>query len=61
MKREFGKWLMDIAKYMAIALLISSIFGDMSKGWMLAFVGIATVATLLLGLLLVKNDQKTEN
>ena len=29
MKREMGKWLMDVAKYMFTALLISSIFADM--------------------------------
>ena len=29
MKREMGKWLMDVAKYMFTALLISTIFADM--------------------------------
>ena len=26
MKKEFGKWLMDVAKYLATAVLISSVF-----------------------------------
>ena len=30
MKKEFGKWLMDIAKYMVTALLLSSVFGNTS-------------------------------
>ena len=29
MKREMGKWLMDVAKYMFTAMLISTIFADM--------------------------------
>ena len=29
MKEAFGKWLLDIAKYMVTALLISTIFADM--------------------------------
>ena len=31
MKTEFGKWLMDIAKYMVTALLLSTIFSDMDN------------------------------
>ena len=31
MKREMGKWLMDVAKYMFTALLISTIFADMKE------------------------------
>ena len=31
MKREMGKWLMDVAKYMFTALLISTIFADMEE------------------------------
>ncbi len=28
-KREFGKWLMDVAKYMVTALFLSAIFEDL--------------------------------
>lgn len=31
MKREMGKWLMDVSKYMFTALLISTIFADMEE------------------------------
>ena len=31
MKEAFGKWLLDIAKYMVTALLISTIFADMKE------------------------------
>lgn len=28
MKKEFGKWLLDVAKYMAIAVIVSDIFTE---------------------------------
>ena len=33
---EFGKWLMDVAKYMLTALLLASFFGDMNTPGMVA-------------------------
>lgn len=59
MKKELGKWLMDIAKYMATALLLSSAFGDMENILVVISVIIATALTLFVGLLLVK-DKKEE-
>ena len=58
-KKEFGKWLMDIAKYMATALLLSSAFGDMENPLVVISVIIATASTLVFGLVLVK-DKKEE-
>ena len=52
MKEIFGKWLMDIAKYMATALLLSSAFGEMDRWWIVLVVLLGTVLTLVLGLLL---------
>lgn len=50
---------MDIAKYMATALLLSSAFGDMGNLLVVISVIIATALTLFVGLLLVK-DKKEE-
>lgn len=58
MKKELGKWLMDIAKYIATAVVISSIFTE-SKGalfWIGAFLAIA--ATLFSGLWLINLTYK---
>lgn len=30
MKKELGKWLMDIAKYTMTAVILTSIFGEFS-------------------------------
>lgn len=59
MKKELGKWLMDIAKYMATALLLSSAFGDMGNLLVVISVIIATALTLFVGLLLIR-DKKEE-
>lgn len=60
MKKEFGKWLMDIAKYLATAVLLSSVFNDIKESWVIYLVvSVAIVLTLLTGLLLVK-DKKEE-
>lgn len=57
MKKAFGKWLMDIAKYIATAVVLSSIFGGIENGWLLVSLGIVAVSlTLILGLWLIKDD-----
>ena len=60
MKKELGKWLMDIAKYMVTALLLSSVFGDMESPLVLTFVIVASAATLSAGLWLVRNKKEKE-
>lgn len=49
MKKEIGKWLMDIAKYMTTAILLSSLFGEMNYWWMYLMVFVLSVASLFLG------------
>ncbi len=60
MKKELGKWLMDIAKYMTTALLLSSAFGDMDNPWIIVFVIFSAAATLLIGLFLVRTKKEKE-
>lgn len=55
MKKEFGKWLMDIAKYLATAVLISSVFDSLEEPFVAYWIcGCAMFFSLLLGLLLVR-------
>lgn len=55
MRKEFGKWLMDIAKYITTAVILSSVFGEVET-WAMYVVGIASVtATLLTGLYLTSD------
>ena len=54
-EKKFGDWLLDIAKYMATAILLTSIFSDMQNIWTYVVVAITVVATLLLGLWLTRD------
>ena len=33
MRKKFGDWLLDIAKYMATAILLTSIFDEIRESW----------------------------
>ena len=57
MKKEFGKWLMDIAKYMVTALLLSTIFADMAEPIILWMVVIFSAVTLIAGLSIIYNSE----
>ena len=61
MEFELGKWLLDIAKYLVTALLLASIFSDMSTPWIVTMVIVSAVATLSLGLYLIKKNEKSIN
>jgi len=60
LKKEFGKWLMDIAKYMVTALLISSVFSDMNEPNMFFVALFLSISVLVLGLSMLyeKNHKK---
>ncbi len=59
MRKELGKWLMDIAKYITTAVVLTSIFGDVEQKWIIYIGGSLTIViTLLAGLWLVKDKKK---
>ncbi len=60
MKQELGKWLMDIAKYITTAVLLTSVFNYIeSDSIMLVFAVIASFITLAFGLFLM-NDKNNK-
>ncbi len=61
MKHELGKWLMDVAKYMVTAMLLSTVFTDLDSPIILWFVFVASLITLLMGLYLVGKDNNVKN
>ncbi len=61
MKKELGKWLMDIAKYITTAVILTSIFGEVTQKWIIYAGGVLTVIlTLSIGLFLVREKKKEE-
>ena len=61
MKMEFGKWLMDIAKYMVTALLLSTIFADMTEPIILYMAAIISAVLLIAGLSVIYNSEQEVN
>ena len=58
MRKEIGKWFMDIAKYVATAVLISSFLGGFEQKWIMYLIGIVTViSTFCAGLLFIKEKK----
>ena len=59
MKKEIGKWFMDIAKYVATAVLISSFLGGFEQKWIMYLAGVLTVIfCLFLGLYFIRDKKK---
>ena len=59
MRKEMGKWVLDIAKYLATAVLISTLFRDIQeKSVTLAIGGLSVTIILLLGMFLIKEPKK---
>lgn len=60
MKKELGKWLMDIAKYITTAVLLSSLFSNRKDWeWYLYFLLVlAVLVTLIIGLLLNRDKEE---
>ena len=48
-REEIGKWLMDVAKYVATAVLITSFLGEFGEKWVVYTIGLITVALSFFG------------
>lgn len=58
-KDKFANWLLDIAKYITTAVIISSIFEGIENKWYLLITGFAVVgASLGWGMLLIQDDDQ---
>lgn len=53
---EFGKWLMDVAKYMLTALLLATFLGDMNSAATIIASIVLMLGMLGIGLWLVKKS-----
>lgn len=61
MMKEVGKWLMDIAKYMTTAILVSSVFDTVRKTWFVyVVISIIIMLTFCLGIYVIKYSEKEE-
>ena len=62
MKKEIGKWFMDIAKYIATAVLLTQIFGGLSDSpYIIVYALISVLAIFAIGVSILHGndmDQK---
>ena len=59
MKKELGKWLMDIAKYMITAVIISSVFNSVQDDALIYWAGLPLALLIVTwGLYLQKESIK---
>lgn len=56
MKKEFGKWLLDIAKYITTAVVLSSVFGEINSVTMYIVGSCSVILILICGLILVADN-----
>ena len=59
MRKEIGKWFMDIAKYVVTAVLISSFLGGFERQWVMYSIGlIAVILSFFIGLYFIKDKKE---
>ena len=59
---NLGKYLLDISKYVATGVVISSLFKDVSDSSLIYIVGtVVAVSTLIVGLVLTNKKKKRED
>ena len=62
MYKEFGKWLMDIAKYLVTAGILSYFFNVISNNTLLIIISLAlTTAFLVFGMYLIDSSENKVN
>ena len=61
MKKIFANWLLDIAKYIVTALVLSTALSDIISGWFYYVICCVLVAAIILfGIILFKAAEKEE-
>lgn len=59
MKKEIGKWFMDVAKYIATAVLLTQIFGGMAdSAYIIIYALISVVLIFALGVSIIHSDDE---
>ena len=59
-KQEFGKWFLDVAKYVLTAMLLSSMIEGLNQLWLLAVTACVTILCLIFGAVLIRKGREEE-
>lgn len=61
MKQEFGKWFLDVAKYVFTAMLLTSMLEELSHTWIIVLTIIILVLSFTAGFFLLRSAKKDED
>lgn len=57
-QKEIGKWLFDVAKYVATVILVSSFLGEFERKWLVYGIGVLLVIIFLVIGVIILNKKK---
>ena len=60
-KQEFGKWFLDVAKYVITAMLLTSMIEGLSQAWIVATTAAVSILCLVFGAVLMRKGREEEN
>jgi len=60
LKEEYGKWFMDVAKYVATAMLLTTMVEGMSQSGVLVVTGFIMLLSLIFGTILLSKGREEE-
>lgn len=60
-KQEFGKWFLDVAKYVLTAMLLTSMIDGLSQTWLIAGASVLMTICLIFGGILISQGRKDED
>ena len=59
-KEEYGKWFLDVAKYVLTAMLLTSMIEGLSQPWLMVASSFVLFLSLAFGTLLMKKGNEEE-
>jgi len=59
-KQEFGKWFLDVAKYVLTAMILSSMIEGLSQTWLIVGASAIMILCLVFGAILLRKGRDEE-
>ena len=60
-KQEFGKWFLDVAKYVLTAMILTSMIDGLSQTWLIVGASVLMSICLIFGGILINQGRKDED
>ena len=60
-KQEFGKWFLDVAKYVLAAMILTSMIEGLSQAWLIVGASLLMILCLIFGAILMRKGREEED